>query len=57
MFAAGFVLVGLNATDPGLPLLLFVVGLGIVVVELVVLVLRSLLRQATELRSDLEQVI
>ncbi|MEI4270271.1 DUF2975 domain-containing protein [Klenkia sp. LSe6-5] len=57
VFAVGFVLVGVNATDPGLPLLLFVVGLGIVVVELVVLVLRSLLRQATELRADLEQVI
>jgi hypothetical protein len=57
VFAAGFLLVGINATDPGLPLLLFVVLLGIVVVELVVLVLRSLLRQATELRADLEQVI
>lgn len=57
VFAAGFVLVALNATDPGVPLLLFVVLLGIVVVELVVLVLRSLLRQATVLRSDLEQVI
>jgi hypothetical protein len=57
VFAVGFVLVGIAATDPGLPLLLFLVLLGITVVELVVLVLRSLLRQATTLRSDLEQVI
>ena len=57
VFAVGFLLVGFNATDPGVPLLLFLVLLGITVVELVVLVLRSLLRQATTLRSDLEQVI
>ncbi|SDP51521.1 Protein of unknown function [Klenkia soli] len=57
VFAVGVGLVGLAAQDPGLPLLLFLVLVGIVVVELVVLVLRSLLRQATTLRSDLEQVI
>lgn len=57
VFAVGFVLVGFAAEDPGLPLLLFLVLVGIVVVELVVLVLRSLLRQATALRSDLDGVI
>ena len=57
VFAVGFVLVGFAAEDPGLPLLLFLVLVGIVVVELVVLVLRSLLRQATVLRSDLDGVI
>jgi hypothetical protein len=57
VFAVGFVLVGFAAEDPGLPLLLLLVLVGIVVVELVVLVLRSLLRQATALRSDLDGVI
>ena len=57
VFAAGFVLVGANADDPGVPLLLFLVLVGITVVGLLVLVLRSLLRRATVLRADLDEVI
>jgi hypothetical protein len=47
----------LNADDPGLPLLLFLLGVGVTVLGLVMLVMRALLRQATTLRTDLEWVI
>jgi hypothetical protein len=43
--------------DPGTPLLLFGVTLMGAVFVLIVVVLRALLRQATILRSDLEEVI
>ncbi|WP_424187526.1 DUF2975 domain-containing protein [Actinokineospora sp. G85] len=46
-----------NATDPGLPLLLILLGAGVTVFGLVVLVMRALLRQAATLRADLEGVI
>lgn len=49
--------VGLNASDPGLPLLLFVLATGVTVLGLLMIVLRALLRQATTLRSELEAVI
>lgn len=49
--------VGVRADDPGLPLLLFVIGMGVTVLGLLMLVLRALLRQATSLRTDLEAVI
>lgn len=52
-----FLVVGFNADDPGVPMLLFLLTVAGAVVGLVLLVLRSLLQRATELRSDLEAVI
>jgi len=49
--------VGLHADDPGLPMLLLLATAVVTVVALVLLVLRALLRQATALRTDLDQVI
>ncbi|GAA2971025.1 DUF2975 domain-containing protein [Actinokineospora diospyrosa] len=49
--------VGFNADDPGLPLLLFLMSVGVTVVGLLVVVLRALLRQASALRADLDTVI
>jgi Protein of unknown function (DUF2975) len=43
--------------DPGLPVLLFGLTLAGAVVVLLMLVMRALLRQATALRTDLEEVI
>jgi hypothetical protein len=43
--------------DPGIPILLFGLTLIGAVIVLVVVVMRALLRQAAELRSDLEAVI
>ncbi|MGG6379993.1 DUF2975 domain-containing protein [Paenarthrobacter sp. NEAU-H11] len=47
----------LNADDPGLPLLLLLVLVAGAAVGLVVVVLRALLRQAADLRADMEAVI
>ncbi|WP_344649477.1 DUF2975 domain-containing protein [Cryptosporangium japonicum] len=52
-----FLYVGFNATDPGLPLLLFLLLVGLAVLGLLMVVMRALLRQATTLRSDMEAVI
>jgi len=52
-----FLYVGLNADDPGLPLLLFLLVLGVSALGLLMTVMRALLRQATVLRTDLEAVI
>jgi len=49
--------VGFNADDPGMPMLLFLVTVGITVIGLLMVVMRALLRQATTLRSDMEAVI
>ena len=49
--------VGFNADDPGLPLLLFLVSVGVAVLGLLMVVMRALLRQATTLRTDMEAVI
>lgn len=43
--------------DPGLPIVLTMLGLACLVLALLMLVMRSLLRQATTLRSDLDGVI
>ena len=51
------VFVGVRADDPGLPLLLMMLSIGVGVVGMVVLVLRALLQQATMLQTDLEAVI
>ncbi|GIG30354.1 DUF2975 domain-containing protein [Cellulomonas marina] len=49
--------VGLHADDPGLPLVLFLLTVGVSVLGLVLVVMRALLHQATVLRTDLEAVI
>lgn len=57
VLAGVFLYVGFNADDPGLPLLLFLALIGVAVLGLLMVVMRTLLRQATTLRSDMEQVI
>jgi hypothetical protein len=52
-----FLWVGFNADDPGMPLLLFLLTVGVTVLGLLMVVMRALLRQATSLRSDMEAVI
>jgi hypothetical protein len=52
-----FLYVGFNADDPGLPLLLFLMTIGVTVLGLLMVVMRALLRQATALRTDMEAVI
>jgi hypothetical protein len=52
-----FLFVGFNADDPGLPLLLFLLVVGVTVFGLLMVVMRALLRQATTLRTDMEAVI
>ncbi|MET3950986.1 DUF2975 domain-containing protein [Arthrobacter sp. UYEF36] len=58
MLSGGTVLVRvLHADDSGLPLLLFLLLVAGAALGLVVTVLRALLRQATDLRTDMEAVI
>ena len=57
VLVAVFLYVGFNADDPGLPLLLFLMVVGVTVLGLLMVVMRALLRQATTLRTDLEAVI
>lgn len=57
MLAAFAAVVVLNADDPGLPLLLLLVLVAGAALGLVVVVLRALLRQAADLRADMEAVI
>lgn len=52
-----FLYVGFNADDPGVPLLMFLLLVGVAIVELLIVVMRALLRQATTLRTDLEGVL
>ena len=52
-----FLYVGFRADDPGLPLLLFLMLIGVAVLGLLMVVMRALLRQATTLRTDMEAVI
>jgi Protein of unknown function (DUF2975) len=52
-----FLYIGFNANDPGLPLLLFLMLIGVTVLGLLMVVMRALLRQATTLRTDMEAVI
>lgn len=49
--------VGFTADDPGMPMLLTLVLIAGAVLGLLVVVMRTLLRQATTLRSDMEEVI
>ncbi|MGX1159939.1 DUF2975 family protein [Arthrobacter sp. SLBN-100] len=57
MLAVFSAIVVLNADDPGVPLLLILTLVAGAAVGLVVVVLRALLRQAADLRSDMEAVI
>ena len=52
-----FLVVGFNADDPGLPILLFTWFVGVTVLGLLMIVMRALLRQATTLQTDLDEVI
>ena len=52
-----FLYFGFRADDPGLPLLLFLMVVGVAVLGLLMVVMRALLRQATTLRTDMEAVI
>src|SRR3954452_11549525 len=52
-----FLYVGFRADDPGLPLLLFLLVIGVTVLGLLMVVMRALLRQATTLRTDMDAVI
>jgi len=52
-----FLYVGFNADDPGLPLLMFLMVVDVSVLGLLMVVMRTLLRQATTLRTDMEAVI
>ena len=56
VLVAVFLYVGFRATDPGLPLLLFLLSVGVAVLGLLMVVMRALLRQATTLRTDMEAV-
>ena len=57
VLAALWLWVGWHADDPGTPLLMFLLVVGLAVVGLLMIVMRSLLRQATNLRTDMEAVI
>jgi Protein of unknown function (DUF2975) len=52
-----FLYVDFKADDPGLPLLLFLMLIGVTVLGFLMVVMRALLRQATTLRTDMEAVI
>jgi hypothetical protein len=57
VFLGVFLYVGFHAHDPGLPLLLFLMLVGGAVLGLLLVVLRTLLRRATNLRTDMDAVI
>ena len=52
-----FLYVGFHADDPGLPMVLLLMLIGVAVLGLLMVVMRALLRQATTLRTDMEAVI
>jgi Protein of unknown function (DUF2975) len=52
-----FLYFGFKAHDPGLPVLLFLMLMGVTVLGLLMVVMRALLRQATTLRTELAGVI
>lgn len=52
-----FLFVGFNADDPALPLLMFLIVVGGAVLGLLLVVMRTLLHQATTLRTDMDAVI
>jgi hypothetical protein len=63
IFAAWVVLLGVflyvvsGADDPGVPMVLLLMLIGVAVLGLLMVVMRALLRQATTLRTEMEAVI
>ena len=57
VLVVGGAYLAIGADDPSTPLLLLFLSTVLTIVTLLMLVMRSLLRQATSLRSDLEAVI
>jgi len=57
LLAAGFVYLVLTHDDPGLPLLVLLFLMGGAVLGLLLVVMRTLLQQATTLRVDMDAVI
>lgn len=57
LLVGAWVFVGVNADDPGMPLVLTFLLLGVGALGMLMVVMRALLHQATSLRSDLEGVI
>ena len=57
VLVGGLLYIGINADDPGLPLLLFLMAIGVTVLGLLMVVMRALLRRATTMRTDMEAVI
>jgi hypothetical protein len=56
-YIAAFIFFTPEIRDPGIPIMLFGIGLATSVVLLLLVVLRALLGQAASLRADLEEVI
>ncbi|MCP3803060.1 DUF2975 domain-containing protein [Allokutzneria sp. A3M-2-11 16] len=52
-----FLYVGFQADDPGMPMVLFLLVVGLAVIGMLMVVMRALLQQATALRTDMEEVI
>jgi len=52
-----FLWIGFNADDPGVLVLFFLFTTGVSVIGLVLVVMRALLKRATELRADMEAMI
>jgi len=57
VLAGVFLYIGLHADDPGGPMVLLLLLVGLTVVGLLMVVMRALLMKATALRTDLEAVI
>lgn len=57
VLAGIFLWVGFQADDPGAPMMLFFMTVGLAVIGMLMVVMRELLRQATTLRTDMEAVI
>lgn len=57
MVLIAFIYVGIRADDPGVPLLLFLFVVGGAVLNLLLVVIRAVLRQAVTLHTDMEAVI
>ena len=56
-YIAAFIYFTPEIRDPGIPIVLFGIGLATSVVLLLMVVMRALLRQAAALRADMEEVI
>ena len=56
-YVVGFIYFTPELRDPGIPVVLFGIGLATSVVLLLMLVMRALLGQAAAIRADLEEVI